>query len=196
MKLTPRFDEALCWARELHADQERKGSGIPYLAHLLSVAARVLETGGDEDQAIAGLLHDGPEDCGGRVILQQVEERFGERVAGIVAACTDTFDTPKPPWRERKERYLHHLVTDVPAEALLVSLADKVHNAGAILADYREIGEELWSRFAGGKDGTLWYYRALLQAYRRRADAPTGPVNDLERTLAELQGLIALAEDR
>jgi (p)ppGpp synthase/HD superfamily hydrolase len=155
----------------------------------------VLETGGDEDQAIAGLLHDAPEDCGGREILEQIERRFGPRVAGIVSACTDTFEEPKPPWRARKERYIEHLVSDAPPEALLVSLADKVHNSGAILADYRAIGEELWSRFRGGKQGTLWYYRALLDAYRQRPDAPTGPVRDLERILAELGVLVALADE-
>ena len=194
MNPSERFDEAVSLARELHHGQVRKGTAIPYLAHVLSVSAKVLEAGGDEHQAIAALLHDGPEDAGGSATLERIERRFGPRVARIVAACTDTFETPKPPWRERKERYLAHLAHDVPAEALIVSLADKVHNAGAILADYRDVGEELWSRFRGGRDGTLWYYRALLETYQTRSEAPAGLLAELGHILAELAVLVALTD--
>lgn len=194
MLLTDRFDDALVWARQLHARQVRKGSGVPYMAHLMSVAARVLEAGGDEDQAIAGLLHDAPEDCGGKEVLEQIDTRFGPRVARIVGDCTDTFETPKPPWRERKERYLRHLADEVSPEALLVSLSDKIHNAGSILADYRLVGEQLWDRFRGRREGTLWYYRALLETYRSIEGAPVAPVAELERILAELDALVALAD--
>ncbi len=152
--------------------------------------------GGDEDQAIAALLHDAPEDCGGTPVLEEVERRFGHRVARIVAACSDTFESPKPPWRERKQRYLRHLADDVPAEALLVSLSDKVHNGGAILADYRQVGETLWDRFRGGRDGTRWYFRALLEAYQGRAESPRGLLAELERILAELEVLVALDEEQ
>ena len=121
--LTQRFDDALAYAAEVHRGDVRKGSGTPYLAHLLSVAALVIENGGDEDQAIAALLHDAPEDAGGRERLEDIRRRFGDRVAGIVEACTDTFDDPKPPWRERKEAFLERL-TGAPADALPVVAAD------------------------------------------------------------------------
>jgi (p)ppGpp synthase/HD superfamily hydrolase len=190
----PRYAEALAWARELHQAQIRKGSGTPYLAHLLSVSALVLEHGGDEDQAIAGLLHDAVEDCGGAPILAEIERRFGSRVASIVAACTDATVVPKPPWRARKEAYLRHLADEVETEALLVSVADKLHNARAILEDYRVIGPELWPRFRGGRDGTLWYYDRLRAIYASRPDAPARLVGMLERTLAELESLVAARE--
>src|SRR3954469_5390485 len=139
--LSPKFDEALRYAADMHRDQFRKGpAGIPYIAHLMSVAALVLEAGGTETQAIAALLHDGPEDRGGEKTLAEIEQRFGPDVAAIVAACSDTFEKPKPPWRERKERYIAHLA-DAPEDALLVSLCYKVHNARAIVSDYRVEGE-------------------------------------------------------
>ncbi len=142
----------------------RKGSDVPYVAHLLGVAALVLEDGGDEDQAIAALLHDAPEDQGGREILDEIRRRFGERVARIVDGCTDTYQSPKPPWRQRKEAYLSHL-QDAPAEVLRVSLADKLHNARSILNDLYRSGDAVWERFTGGKEGTLWYYRSLVQTF-------------------------------
>jgi (p)ppGpp synthase/HD superfamily hydrolase len=163
-RLTLRFAQALQYAFELHAAQVRKGGDIPYMAHLLAVTALVLENGGDEDLAIAALLHDAAEDQGGQKILFAIRERFGERVAAIVEGCTDTVETPKPPWRPRKEAYIAHLRQASP-DVLRVSLADKVHNARSILADLRQIGESTWDRFQGGKDGTLWYYRTLAQFY-------------------------------
>jgi GTP pyrophosphokinase len=165
--LGPRFSAALALAAELHGSQVRKGSGIPYVAHLLAVTALVIEHGGDEDQAIAAALHDAVEDQGGAEMLQRIDERFGPRVAAIVQACTDAETIPKPPWRARKEAYIVSL-EHKPPEALLVSLADKVHNARSILADYERIGEALWERFAGGRDGTLWYYRELSRFFTRR----------------------------
>ena len=158
--LTNRYDEALIYASELHRRQVRKGTDIPYLSHLLSVSALVLKNGGNEDQAIAGLLHDAAEDQGGAPILEEIERRFGKPVAKIVSDCTDSLDMPKPPWRERKETYIASLPSK-PRASLLVSLADKTDNARAILGDYREFGDEVWSRFKGGKDGTRWYYREL-----------------------------------
>jgi (p)ppGpp synthase/HD superfamily hydrolase len=153
--LTERFDEALVFASRLHASQVRKGTTIPYLSHLLGVASLVLEAGGDEDEAIAGLLHDAVEDQGGQPTLEEIRRRFGDRVAAIVEACTDADTTPKPPWRQRKERYVAH-IAGAPADARRVSSADKLCNARAILLDYRILGETLWGRFSGGKDGTLW----------------------------------------
>ena len=169
--LTARFREALWWAAFLHADQARKGSGVPYVAHLLAVTALVLEHGGDEDAAIAALLHDAVEDQGGKETLERIRSRYGERVASMVEACSDTMTSPKPPWRERKERYIAHLA-HVSGNALLVSMADKLHNARAIRSDYRTNGEAVWERFRGGKNGTLWYYQALCEAFARRGSLP------------------------
>lgn len=162
--LTDRFDDALSYASCLHREQRRKGSDIPYISHLLSVAALVLEHGGNEDQAIAGLLHDAAEDQGGSETLEDIRRRYGDAVAQIVADCTDAWAEPKPPWRARKEAYLAKLPDKAPS-SLLVSLADKTHNARAILSDYRQIGDDLWPRFNGGKDGTFWYYRSLTAIY-------------------------------
>lgn len=183
-----RFEDAFSMARRLHDGQVRKGTEIPYLAHLLAVAALVLEAGGDEDEAIAALLHDGPEDQGGHDTLADVRRRFGPRVADIVAECSDTLESPKPPWRERKESYLAHLLLASPS-ALRVSCADKLHNLRSIVADYRVHGELLWERFSAGRDQQLWYYGTLVQHYVQ-AGAPASLLVELERSLAELQSLV------
>jgi GTP pyrophosphokinase len=187
-QLSERFENALLYATRLHASQTRKGNGVPYVSHLLAVASLVLEAGGGEDAAIAALLHDAAEDQGGHETLADIRARFGARVADIVAACSDTFEEPKPPWHERKRAYIAHL-RDAPAEVLLVSCADKLHNARAILRDYRTCGERLWTRFSGGRDGTLWYYRALVEHYRR-APSPPALLDDLEQVLSELDRLL------
>jgi (p)ppGpp synthase/HD superfamily hydrolase len=186
--LGKRFESAVAMACELHRNQVRKGSdGIPYVGHLLGVASIVIEDGGDEDEAIAALLHDAPEDQGGARTLERIRAQFGERVAAIVEACTDTLESPKPPWRERKERYLEHL-EEVPDDVLRVSLADKVHNAWAILSDYREVGEELWVRFKGGREESLWYYRELADVFYRRYPGPLA--DELRRTVDEIDALV------
>ena len=182
MPYTEKFEEALLHAARLHRDQTRKGTGVPYVTHLLAVAAIVGENGGTEDEVVAALLHDAPEDAGGVARLAEIRGRFGDGVADIVAGCTDTYEDPKPPWRARKEAYLDHLA-GAPAPVRLVSAADKLHNARSVLADYRAIGEDLWGRFNGGRDGTLWYYRAAADAL-----AGDGPVGDeLERVVTELE---------
>ena len=163
--LTKRFDEAFQFAHELHRAQPRKGTAIPYISHLMSVAALVLEHGGTEDQAIAGLLHDAPEDQGGEATLAAIRARFGNTVADIVADCTDAWIDPKPPWRERKETYIERL-PHKRRESLLVSLADKTHNAEAILWDYRSDGDDLWLKFNGGAEGTRWYYSSLAKVFQ------------------------------
>jgi (p)ppGpp synthase/HD superfamily hydrolase len=163
--LTERFGQALVFAFQLHNPQWRKGSQTPYIAHPLGVASLVLEDGGDEDEAIAALLHDAAEDQGGLETLEQIRGRFGERVASIVDGCTDTYETPKPPWRQRKIDYIAHLRAASPS-IWRVSLADKLHNGRAILADLRSQGEQVWQRFNGGKSGSLWYYRNLAQVFR------------------------------
>jgi len=188
VKLGPRFERALVFATRKHAGQERKGTPVPYVSHLLGVAGLVLEAGGDEDLAIAALLHDVAEDCGGVPMLNQVRRRFGKRVAHIVEGCSDAFTTPKPPWRERKEPYIRHLRT-ADADTRLVSAADKLHNARSIVADYRALGEQIWERFQGKRDGTLWYYRALLDEFKRKK--PNRIVNEFERVVLELEALTA-----
>jgi (p)ppGpp synthase/HD superfamily hydrolase len=188
-RFSQRFDDALVLAHQLHADQTRKGTTIPYIGHLLAVTAIVIENGGTEDEAIAALLHDAIEDAGGDPIRQVLRDRYGDKVLAIVEGCTDTDQTPKPPWRKRKEDYLAHLSEASPS-VLLVSLADKIHNAGSILRDLRNEGESVWSRFTGGRDGTLWYYRALVDALRARGQFTT-LVDELERVVREIERLIS-----
>jgi len=183
-KLGPRFLRAFDFAAEKHAGQTRKASRIPYIAHLMGVASLVLEFGGDEDLAIAALLHDVVEDCGGRPMLREVQRRFGRRVAKIVDGCTDSFTDPKPPWRERKETYIRHLKR-ADAATRLVSAADKLNNVRSILSDYREVGEAIWARFNGGREGTLWYYRALREEFHRRK--PNRLIGELELAVKELE---------
>lgn len=182
--LGDRFEEAFLMAKQLHASQTRKGSGIPYLAHLLAVTALVLEDGGDEDQAIAALLHDAVEDQGGYDLLETIRQRFGDRVADIVAGLTDAYVRPKPPWRERKEGYISHL-RQASEEVIRVSLADKLHNARSIRRDLILEGNDLWDRFRGGKEGTLWYYRTLLDVYREASPSPL--VAELEQVLNDVE---------
>ena len=179
-----KFDSALLYASRLHRDQVRKGTSVPYITHLLAVASIVGENGGTEDEVVAALLHDAPEDQGGEARLRDIRDRFGARVAQIVDGCTDTYETPKPPWRERKERYLAHLA-GASGSVRLVSSADKLHNARTVLSDYRLLGEELWARFSGGKEGTLWYYRAVVGTLR--GDGPI--VEELDRVVTELEAL-------
>jgi (p)ppGpp synthase/HD superfamily hydrolase len=186
--LTERFDEALAYASNLHRTQERKGGDIPYIGHLLSVASLVIEGGGDETQAIAGLLHDAVEDQGGAKTLAEIREKFGDEVAKIVDECSDTDEVPKPPWKPRKERYINHLGYASKA-TILVSLADKVDNARAILRDYRTDGPAVFQRFNEKNPREhVWYYRELLKVYKRHENGWL--VVELERVLDTLEGLI------
>ena len=190
VKLGPRFLRAFLFAADKHAGQTRKASTIPYFAHLMGVASLVLEFGGDEDMAIAALLHDVVEDCGGAPMLTEVQRRFGTRVAKIVDGCTDSDITPKPPWRERKQTYIQHLKR-ADAETRLVSAADKLNNVRSILADYREVGEAIWGRFHGGRDGTLWYYRVLLEEFLRHE--PNRLIREFELAVRELEARAKVA---
>ena len=179
-----RLSEAAGFAFALHANQERKGSGIPYIAHLMSVAALVPEHGGDEEQAIAGLLHYAIEDVGAEQEAV-IAERFGPRVARIVRACTDADTLPKPPWRARKEAYIAHL-EHADQDALLISCADKLHNARAIVGDLRTHGLAVFDRFTGGVAGTIWYYASLAEVFARRLPSPLSAelglaVGDMQR---------------
>jgi (p)ppGpp synthase/HD superfamily hydrolase len=164
MVLGHRFRQALDDALLLHAHQKRKGTDVPYASHLLSTAALVMQFGGDEDQAIAALLHDAAEDAGGRETLDRLRDAFGVVVADIVEGCTDTFERPKPAWRPRKEDYIQGIASK-PPRTLLVSACDKLDNARAILVDLRRESVSTLDRFAGGRD-TLWYYRAITDALR------------------------------
>jgi len=181
-----KFEEALLYACRLHRDQARKGTDTPYVTHLLAVAAIVGENGGTKDEVVAALLHDSPEDQGGKERLREIRERFGDMVAEIVDVCTDTYEDPKPEWRRRKEAYVAHAAT-APTSVRLVSAADKLHNARSILADLRSLGDELWDRFTGGKEGTLWYYRALVEAYTAAGANPV--VEELDRVVREIEAL-------
>ena len=186
MILTSRFDDALLLASQLHREQVRKASGVPYVSHLLAVAAIVLEHGGEEDHAIAALLHDAIEDQGGAATRELIREKFGDVIVEIVDGCTDAETLPKPPWEQRKQAHLDS-IRNAPASVLLVTAADKLHNARSILLDLRRLGEDLWPRFSGAKVGTLWYYRSMVELLRLRV--PDGLFEELERTVAEIERL-------
>lgn len=190
MTFTHRFEDALIYAHQLHRDQKRKGSNIPYISHLLAVSGLVMENGGTEDEVIAALLHDAIEDQGGLRTRDEIRRRYGADVTAIVEGCTDAHTTPKPPWRKRKEDYIAHVRT-ASASVRLVSLADKVHNARAILQDYRTYGEAVWERFKGGRDGSLWYYRSLVQVFREQGTSPL--LDELDRVVTTLETLTARA---
>jgi (p)ppGpp synthase/HD superfamily hydrolase len=181
-----RFAEAVGEAARLHAGQERKGTSIPYVAHLLAVAALVLEDGGEEQDAIAAMLHDAAEDAGGERTLASIKDRFGERVEELVRGCSDTTEEPKPEWLERKRGYLEHLSGTQDEGVLRISLSDKLHNARAILLDYREEGEALWKRFrTASRDDQLWYYRSLADVFLERR--PGSHADELDRLVRELE---------
>ena len=172
-RLTDRFQDALSLAFRLHDGQKRKGTQVPYFSHLMGVAALVLEDGGNEDEAIAALLHDAVEDQGGLQTLEDIRQKFGQHVAEIVDGCTDAYTQPKPPWKQRKQAYLAHL-TQAPPEVLRVSLADKLHNARSIYADLQRNGSSTWMRFNGGREGTIWYYRSLVEIFKQARIQPDG----------------------
>ncbi|OFW43604.1 MAG: phosphohydrolase [Acidobacteria bacterium RIFCSPLOWO2_12_FULL_67_14b] len=188
---TQRFESALAYAHQVHQGQTRKGTGIPYIAHILGVAAIAMEYGADEDEAIGALLHDAAEDGGGEARLAEIRARFGDAVGDIVLGCSDSLvEDPedKLPWRERKENYLAHVESATPS-VCLVSAADKLHNVRAITRDLREHGDAVWERFQGRRDGTLWYYEAVAHALVRRYWSPL--TRDLQR---EVDELLVLAE--
>ena len=187
-----RFPAALLLAERVHHDQRRTGTGIPYIAHVMAVAALVLEHGGDEDEAIAALLHDAAEEAGGEAMLAEIRAQFGDAVGEIVLGCSDSLvENPaeKRPWLERKREYIDH-VAEASASVCLVSAADKLHNVRALIRDYRAEGELVWPRFNGGREGTLWYYDEVSHALARRW--PSRLTEELRR---EVLTLVALAEE-
>jgi len=185
MDLSDRFLVAFTYACDLHATQTRKGKDVPYISHLMGVAAIVLEQGGTENQAIGALLHDAVEDQD--VTVKEIQKRFGDEVAEIVEGCTDAEGEPKPEWRGRKEKYIAHLREAGPS-VRLVAAADKLYNARNILEDYRIVGESLWDRFTGEKEGTLWYYRTLAKTFREIYPSPL--TDELGRVVSELDQLV------
>jgi (p)ppGpp synthase/HD superfamily hydrolase len=190
--LGPRLQKAFRYAAEQHAGQTRKQTAVPYLSHLMAVTSLVLEGGGEEDLAIAALLHDVVEDCGGTPRLREVRRMFGARVAKIVEGCTDSFSDPKLPWMVRKTEYLKRLKHE-DAETRLVSASDKLHNVRTIIADYRQDGESIWKRFSGGREGTLWYYRALNEEFQRRK--PNRITRELQIAVRELDTVVGAHRD-
>jgi (p)ppGpp synthase/HD superfamily hydrolase len=186
VRLSPQFEKALIYATRIHGGKLRKKTRIPYIGHILGVTAIALEYGANETEAIAALLHDVVEDCGGVKRLRDIERKFGRKVARIVKGCTDTDQTPKPPWRKRKENYIAHLQR-ASASTRLVSAADKLHNTRAILHHLRQEQDSLWSRFNGGKEGALWYYRSLVSAFRKHGS--NALIEELDRVVTEIEEL-------
>lgn len=182
--LSTRFDEAFAYTHEVHRAQMRKGNDSPYIGHLLGVTSIVLDDGGSEDEAIAALLHDAAEDHGGRVRLDEIRSRFGDAVARIVEDCTDSWDTPKRPWLDRKRDYVEHAHNLSPS-SLRVAAADKVHNAYAILRDLRNSGEKVWERFNAPADDVIAYYESLVRAFRQSGGGKL--VDELDRIVRGIQ---------
>jgi (p)ppGpp synthase/HD superfamily hydrolase len=191
--LSETYLKAFEYAFILHRNQVRKGSQRPYISHLLAVSSMVMEHGGTETEAIAALLHDAVEDQGGLATLKIIRNEFGKEVAAIVEACSDSVTSPKPPWRERKERYIKKLGTVSPS-VILVSQADKLHNLRSLYADYLQKGDALWQYFRGGKDGTLWYYHKLVQVFQTYGETPL--LEEMKRVLGELVQLVRSQEEQ
>lgn len=164
--LGERFEEALAWTSSLHRRQARKRPAVPYVAHLLAVCSLVIEAGGDEDEAIAALLHDAVEDQGGAPLLAEIRSRYGDRVAEIVDGCTDAYESPKPAWRQRKQDFIASL-DQASDSVLLVVAADKLHNAQSTIESLQAEGLAVWERFRG-RERALWYYRQVAEAIERR----------------------------
>lgn len=196
--LTDRYTRAVEYAASIHAIHVRKGTSISYLSHLLAVSAMVIEAGGDETQSIAGLLHDAAEDAGGEARLADIASRFGDEVAALVRACSDSTDEEwksRTPWRQRKAEYLAHLATDKDLRAVLVSMADKVHNARAIVTDIRTYGPEVLAKFNAPAAEILWYYVGCLEAGAARGTSLAvlwplyDAVHEMEQAVASIPGV-------
>ena len=186
-----RFISALGYAASIHSRQIRKRTERPYIGHLLGVTSIVIEYGGDEDMAIAALLHDAVEDQGGLPRLREIRKKFGKRVGHIVDGCTDAYTEPKAPWLDRKRDYIARVAGE-DQDVRLVSAADKLSNARETLFELRVHGDEVFERFAGKKIGTLWYYRELITTFRRAGSNPL--VEELDRVVTELESLAGVAQ--
>ena len=188
--LTSRFALALSFANAIHNKQVRNVTGVPYVSHLMSVSASVLEYGGGETEAVAALLHDSAEDCGGKPMLEMVRAMFGDDVATIVESCTDTFSDPKPEWKPRKEIYIAHL-HGASSGAKLVAGCDKLHNLNTTIKDLRKNPSAVyWDHFNAGAAEQLWYFSACANAL---ADSPVG--NDLQQSCLEFESILRTRGD-
>ena len=186
--MSERFVGAVEFANELHGDQFRKGTTVPYISHLLVVSGIVLQHGGGEDEAIAAFLHDTVEDCGGKPVLERIRQHFGEKIADLVDGCSETDIQPKPPWFERKKGYIESIRSASPS-VRLISCADKIHNASSIISEYRQVGEKVWDRFKANKTETLWFYSCLIAAMQ--ASGENRPIlNELILVVNELKELV------
>jgi len=183
-RLTSKFSKALAYASRLHGGKLRKKTRIPDIGHVLGVTAIALEYGATGTEAVAALLHDAAEDAGGRKRLNDIRQKFGPAVAKIVDGCTDSYDEPKPPWLERKREYVRHVRT-APVSTQLVSAADKLQNVRSLLRNYCDEGDRLWKRYNCGKEGALWYYRALVQAFGGKRIESL--VRDLDLAVTQLE---------
>lgn len=188
MELSDRFEHALSWAITLHGEQKRKLSGVPYVGHLLRVCGTVMEYAGDEDEVIAALLHDALEDQNRPGLEEDIADRFGSGVLHIIKQCSDREDSPPPPWRKRKEAFLERLKM-ADASVRLVTAADKLDNVRNLVTLYRAWGDRVWEHFRGGKEGTLWYYRAAVNVLRHASENPL--ILELELAVRELESLTA-----
>lgn len=184
--LSEEFLEAFEFTFNLHKDQVRKGSEIPYMSHLMGVTALVLEDGGNETEAIAALLHDSVEDQGGLATLKIIQRKFGNGVAGLVEFCTDSMETPKPPWKDRKLAVINKVSSAGDSEYKIM-LADKLHNLRTIKTIAETSGNDIWERFTGGHEGSLWYYRQLLSRFQLRGDHPY--LREIEAILDYLEAI-------
>jgi len=192
MRYGPRLAEAFAMALELHGGQTRKGSDAPYLTHVMAVAAMVGEYGGNEDQVIAALLHDAVEDQGGQSTLERIRAAFGDTVAAYVLACSDSVtpsESDKAPWRARKEAHIAK-VAALPPEVKLILTADKIHNGRSVMAAHGDCGAAVWNRFKGGREGTIWYYRAMREALGQGWDHPL--LYELDELIARLGKIACL----
>ena len=188
IKIGDQFIKALTFANNLHKDQFRKGTNIPYISHLMAVASLVIENGGSEEEAIAALLHDAVEDCGGSPILEKIRQQFGENVAHIVDGCSEPVAEPEPPWKERKLAYIAHVKQATPS-IRLVSCADKLHNVRSVISHYRQQGDKLWDRFNASKEESIWFYRTLAEVLR--ANGESRPIlGELDQAVSDLESIV------
>lgn len=174
VRLSIQYYRAFEYANQWHRDQARKSTTLPYILHPMGVASLVLEAGGDEEQAIAALLHDVPEDCGGEARLTEILEMFGPRVEAMVRGCSDSLvaeKEDKAPWRERKQAHIDHVAT-AHMDTLIVTAADKTHNGRAIATDLQTIGNEVWDRFNASREDIIWYYSTFYTELEKRGVTP------------------------
>ncbi len=186
--LSNRMTEAFEFARLLHGEQLRKGTKTAYLSHLMAVSSLVLESGGSEEEAVAALLHDTVEDCGGLPVLEKIREQFGESIANIVKDCSEPLSIPKPPWKERKNAYIAQ-IADADDSVKRVACADKLHNLRSILTDYQQVGDRVWDRFHADKEGTLWFYQSMVKTLRTFGQGVAIFV-ELEKRVGDLQRIV------